>query len=99
MSFSANVKSELCRPEVEKGCCALAEAMGALLYANTFSADGIRIVTESRDLGLRLPRLFRKGLGVSAEKHVYVLRKTPPITPSCWGMIKTSLPPTSRQTG
>lgn len=67
MSFSANVKSELCRPEVEKGCCALAEAMGALLYANTFSADGIRIVTESRDLGLRLPRLFRKGLGVSFD--------------------------------
>ena len=67
MSFSANVKSELCRPEVEKGCCALAEAMGALLYANTFSADAIRIVTESRDLGLRLPRLFRKGLGVSFD--------------------------------
>ena len=67
MSFSANVKSELCRPEVEKGCCALAEAMGALLYANTCSADGIRIVTESRDLGLRLPRLFRKGLGVSFD--------------------------------
>ena len=67
MSFSANVKSELCRSEVEKGCCALAEAMGALLYANTFSADGIRIVTESRDLGLRLPRLFRKGLGVSFD--------------------------------
>ena len=67
MSFSANVKSELCRPEVEKGCCALAEAMGALLYANTFSADSIRIVTESRDLGLRLPRLFRKGLGVSFD--------------------------------
>ena len=67
MSLSANVKSELCRPEVEKGCCALAEAMGALLYANTFSADGIRIVTESRDLGLRLPRLFRKGLGVSFD--------------------------------
>ena len=67
MSFSANVKSELCRSEVEKGCCALAEAMGALLYANTFFADGIRIVTESRDLGLRLPRLFRKGLGVSFD--------------------------------
>lgn len=67
MSFSANVKSELCRPEVEKGCCALAEAMGALLYANTFSADCVRIVTESRDLGLRLPRLFRKGLGVSFD--------------------------------
>ncbi len=67
MSFSANVKSELCRPEVEKGCCALAEALGVLLYANTFSADSIRIVTESREFAQRLPRLFRKGLGVQFD--------------------------------
>jgi len=67
MSFSANVKSELCRPEVEKGCCALAETLGVLLYANTFSADGIRIVTESREFAQRLPRLFRKGLGVQFD--------------------------------
>lgn len=64
MSFSANVKSELCRPEVEKGCCALAEALGVLLFANTFSADAIRIVTESREFAVRLPRLFHKALGV-----------------------------------
>ncbi len=64
MSFSGNVKSELCRDEIEKSCCALAECMGTLLYANTFAPDCIRIVTESRDFGLRLPRLFRKGLGV-----------------------------------
>ena len=64
MSFSGNVKSELCRNEIEKSCCALAECMGTLLYANTFAPDCIRIVTESRDFGLRLPRLFRKGLGV-----------------------------------
>lgn len=64
MSFSGNVKSELCRDEIEKSCCALAECMGTLLYANTFASDCIRIVTESRDFGLRLPRLFRKGLGV-----------------------------------
>lgn len=68
MSFSSNVKSELCRTEVEKNCCALAEAMGALLFANTFSADCIRIVTESRDFGTRLPRLFRKGLGVTFDQ-------------------------------
>lgn len=67
MSFAANVKSELCRPEVHKGCCALAESMGVLLYANTFAADCIRIVTESRDFGIRLPRLFRKALGVSFD--------------------------------
>lgn len=67
MSFSGNVKSELCRPEVEKNCCALAEAMGILLFANTFAPDCIRIVTENQDLGIRLPRLFRKGLGVSFD--------------------------------
>ena len=64
MSFSSNVKSELCRPEVEKGCCALAEAHGILLYANTFSADSIRIVTENRDFGHRLVHLFQKAFGL-----------------------------------
>ncbi|MBQ7871523.1 MAG: DNA-binding protein WhiA [Oscillospiraceae bacterium] len=68
MSFSSNVKSELCRGEVEKGCCALAEAHGVLLYANTFSADCIRIVTECRDFAIRLPRLFRKALGVNFDQ-------------------------------
>lgn len=68
MSFSSNVKSELCRGEVEKGCCALAEAHGVLLYANTFSADCIRIVTECRDFAIRLPRLFRKALGVQFDQ-------------------------------
>ena len=68
MSFSGSVKSELCRTEVEKNCCALAEAMGTLLFANTFAPDCIRIVTESRDFGMRLPRLFRKGLGVSFDQ-------------------------------
>lgn len=64
MSFSGNVKSELCRAEVEKKCCAMAETLGALLYANCFTADCIRIVTESREFGERLPRLFYRGLGV-----------------------------------
>lgn len=67
MSFSSNVKSELCRTEVEKNCCALAEVMGTLLYANTFASDAIRIVTESQDFGQRLPRLFRRGLGVAFD--------------------------------
>lgn len=67
MSFSSNVKTELCRDEVEKNCCALAEAHGVLLYANTFTADCIRIVTECRDFAIRLPRLFRKALGVSFD--------------------------------
>lgn len=67
MSFSSNVKSELCRSEVTNSCCALAESMGTLLYANTFAPECIRIVTENRDFAQRLPRLFRKGLGVSFD--------------------------------
>ena len=67
MSSSSNVKSELCRPEVAKNCCALAEAMGTLLFANTFASEQIRIVTESNDFALRLPRLLHKALRVSFD--------------------------------
>ncbi len=67
MSFSANVKTELCRCEPVRGCCARAELLGVLLYANTFSRDGIRIVTENREFGARLPRLLYHGAGLSFD--------------------------------
>lgn len=60
MSFAGEVKSELCKPEIEKSCCALAELLGVLLYANTFGAESIRIITENRDFAARLPLLLRK---------------------------------------
>ena len=37
MSFSSDVKAELCRSPVTRACCAVAEAYGVLLYANTFT--------------------------------------------------------------
>ena len=46
------------QPEVE----AAAELYGILLYCNAFTADLVRITTESRDLAERLPRLMKKGL-------------------------------------
>ena len=67
MSFSAEVKNELCRSEVERGCCALGEALGVLLFANTFTAEEIRIVTESVDFAQRLPKLFRRSFGVTFD--------------------------------
>lgn len=67
MSFAGDVKAELCRPEVQRGCCALAEALGILLYANTFTADCVRIVTESTELVRRLPRLFGKAFSVEFD--------------------------------
>lgn len=63
MSFSSNVKQELCRPPVGKHCCAVAEAFGVLLFANTFSPSLIKIVTECEDLAARLPKLFKRAFG------------------------------------
>ena len=68
MSFSANVKQELCRQPVSRRCCAQAEAYGILLYCNTFQAEQVRIVTESPQLKERLPVLFRKAFRVSFDQ-------------------------------
>jgi len=60
MSFSADVKTELCRAPLSRKCCAQAEAYGVLLYCNTFQAGQVRIVTENQAFAQRLPGLFRK---------------------------------------
>ncbi|MBQ8263968.1 MAG: DNA-binding protein WhiA [Oscillospiraceae bacterium] len=63
MSFSANVKAELCRIGLHRSCCAAAEAYGVLLYANTFSASEIKIITGSEEFAQHLPRLWRRAFG------------------------------------
>lgn len=60
VSFSGNAKAEICRAFPQKQCCALAECFGILLFCNSFTADGIRIITESREFALTLPKLFKK---------------------------------------
>ena len=69
MSFSSDVKAELCRLPIHKTCCAVAEAYGVLMFCNTCSTGGIRIVTESRDFAMRLPRLFRKAFDVEFDQN------------------------------
>ena len=68
MSFCSNVKAELCRLPLHRNCCAVAEAYGVLLFCNTCSPTGIRIVTESRDFAQRLPKLFRKAFQVEFDQ-------------------------------
>ena len=68
ISFSANTKAEICRSQLQKHCCALAEAFGVLLYANSFSADGIRIITESREFAQNLPKLFKKAFSFGFDQ-------------------------------
>ena len=67
MSFSSDVKTELCRDGLQKKCCALAEAYGVLLYANSFSRLLIRVITENDAFAARLPKLFRRAFGVSFD--------------------------------
>ena len=68
LSFSANTKAELCRDLPSRHCCAVAQAFGILLYCNTFSADSVRIVTESREFAWHLPRLFRKAFSMEFDE-------------------------------
>lgn len=67
VSFSACAKAEMCRGFPQKTCCALAEAFGILLFCNSFSSDGIRIITESREFAQRLPKLFKKAFGITFD--------------------------------
>ncbi len=67
VSFSANAKSEICKTFPSKHCCALAECFGILLFCNSFSNEGIRIITESKEFAQILPKLFKKAFGFTFD--------------------------------
>lgn len=69
VSFSAAAKAEVCRSIPHNRCCALAECFGILLYCNSFSGDGIRIITESRDFAYILPKLFKKAFDLDFDSY------------------------------
>jgi len=64
VSFAGSAKSEICRVLPQKLCCAVAQCFGVLLFCNSFSGDGIRIITECKEFALALPKLFKKAFGV-----------------------------------
>ncbi len=67
ISFSGAAKAEICRSIPQRNCCALAECFGILLFCNSFSADCIRIITESRELAQSLPKLFKKAFRIGFD--------------------------------
>lgn len=67
VSFSGGAKAEICRVFPQKRCCALAECFGILLFCNSFGADGIRIITESREFAASLPKLFNKAFSIGFD--------------------------------
>lgn len=69
VSFSASAKAEVCRSIPQKSCCAMAECFGILLYCNSFSCEGIKIITESREFAYILPKLFKKAFDVEFDSY------------------------------
>ena len=69
LSFSAAAKAELCRDIPHKHCCCLAEAFGILLFCNSFTSEGIKIITESREFAWMLPKLFKRAFDVHFDAY------------------------------
>ena len=69
VSFSGNVKAEICRNIPQKRCCAAAMCFGILLFCNTFTDRCIRIITESQEFARFLPKLFKKAFSVDFDIH------------------------------
>ncbi len=66
-SFSASAKAEVSRILPAKHCCALAQCFGVLLFCNSFTGDGIKIITESREFAYMLPKLFKKAFDLTFD--------------------------------
>ena len=69
LSFSAAAKEEVCRTFPHSHCCALAQCFGILLFCNSFGADGVKIITESREFAYVLPKLFKKAFDVTFDSY------------------------------
>ena len=93
MSFSSEVKAEICKNPISKVCCALAEAYGILLYGNTFTAREIRIITANGSFAERLPKLFAKAFSLEFDsvsfnqKHILLINDVEKISRifDCYG--------------
>ncbi len=64
LSFSYEVKKEICKTPVGKACCRTAELYGILLYANTFSYHEIKIITANPYLKKRVMQLLKRVLNL-----------------------------------
>ena len=67
MSFSTEVKNELCRVSMQRPCCTRAEAYGALLHASVFSHREIRLSTENAAVARRLQALLQRAFFAVCE--------------------------------
>ncbi|MBQ2691605.1 MAG: DNA-binding protein WhiA [Clostridia bacterium] len=58
MTFTEEIKNELCKSQITGSCCASAEALGMLLYGNRFAPEKIKLVSSSHEVRKRAQILF-----------------------------------------
>lgn len=78
MSFTSQIKTELCKIEWKKPCCLRAECYGAWLFSKCFSLKEGTLTTESAPAARRLLELAAAGAGVSAQLTYAVSRRKQP---------------------
>lgn len=70
MSFSLQIKNELCENGLGKSCCMKAELTAFFLFGARMQEDGIKVVTEHAIVAQRLFMLLQKVFGVHAKVEV-----------------------------
>lgn len=67
MSFSSDVKSELCQIKSHKSCCLIAECAGMLLFSRSLTYEKISFYTDFDFVAEHLCYLMKKRLKIVAE--------------------------------
>jgi len=67
MSFSSDVKTELCKLNIDRECCNSAELSGILLFGSTTASGAIKIVTENPSVARRIFKLYKIMFNMTAK--------------------------------
>lgn len=70
MTFSARIRSELCKIPLNNPELALAECCGMVLFANATRSDKIKITTENSEVARRASWLFKGLFGFDFDKKI-----------------------------
>lgn len=75
MSFSSDIKTELCKIENKKDCCRRAECYGIWLFSKCFSIKETAFVTENGAVARRMLELAAEAAGVGGELTYGISRR------------------------
>lgn len=78
MSFSSEIKDELCKIEWKRECCLRAECYGIWLFSRCFSRKAGAFVTEHGSAARRMLELAAEAAGVGGELSYGVSRRKKP---------------------